>query len=255
MPSRPGPLRSTERTSDEQFHRRRSDRAKTSRSLFCATSGSAWCFDASPMARPALCGPTLPRRALNRSGSAFCSECGFKSVRQWPRPLPQRGPLATTLPLHRPVCESLQRRDLTRLSGADRLAIAAVALRPRGSCLLPCDGPDAQGWPGGYGSLLVRLPRSGLLQTAYSSAPLSGRSGSADPVSVAWGGGSSRTGSAPSIGLGIAIAFAGAAFFVLVESARVGTTSSALAGLSPPGLWFPVMIIGAIGSVTRMAGC
>ena len=234
---------------------------------FCATCGQRLvAADEATMARPGSAGEAAPCPrcgAINRSGSAFCSECGF-NIR--PAVAPAAGSLAAdgSAPPPDPVASAAPRAVRAWL-GPIVLAIAAVGLAT--AWFLPfslADGSlaDQALGPGGYGiAFWSAYPAdAGLLQTVYF--------GVAAPLPVVVGlllilAGVGMLRGAPGrpqrIGLGIALAWCAAlaVLFVLVEigSGLGDDLIGLLRGLSPAGLiGFLSGIIGAIGSVTRMAG-
>ncbi|MGH2391917.1 MAG: zinc ribbon domain-containing protein [Candidatus Limnocylindria bacterium] len=234
---------------------------------FCATCGQRLvAADEATMARPGSPGEAAPCPrcgALNRSGSAFCSECGF-NIR--PAVAPAAGALAAdrSAPPPDPVASAAPRAVRAWL-GPIVLAIAAVGLAT--AWFLPfslADGSlaDQALGLGGYGlAFWSAYPAEvGLLQTAYFgvAAPLPVVVGLLLILAVV-GMVRGAPGRPQRIGLGIALAWCAAlaVLFVLVEigSGLGDDLIGLLRGLSPAGLiGFLSGIIGAIGSVTRMAG-
>lgn len=234
---------------------------------FCATCGQRLVpAGEATMARPGSAGEGAPCPrcgALNRSGSAFCSECGF-NIR--PAVAPAAGPLAADGSAPRPEADaSAAPRPVRAWLGPIVLAIAAAGLAT--AWFLPfslADGSlaDQALGPGGYGvAFWSAYPAdAGLLQTAYFgvAAPLPVAVGLLLILAVV-GMVRGAPGRPQRIGLGIAIAWCAALaiLFVLVEigSGLGDDLIGLLRGLSPAGLiGFLSGIIGAIGSVTRMAG-
>jgi len=234
---------------------------------FCATCGQRLvAADEATMARPGSAAEAAPCPrcgALNRSGSAFCSECGF-NIR--PAVAPTAGPLAADGSAPPPEAEAAAApRPVRAWLGPIVLAIAAVGLAT--AWFLPfsvADGSlaDVALGPGGYGlAFWSAYPAdAGLLQTAYFgvAAPLPVAVGLLLILAVV-GMVRGAPGRPQRIGLGIAIAWCAAlaVLFVLVEigSGLGDDLIGLLRGLSPAGLiGFLSGIIGAIGSVTRMAG-
>lgn len=238
---------------------------------FCANCGQRLvAADEATMIRPGSTAESAPCPrcgAINRAGSAFCSECGF-NIR-----------LAVT-PTAAEVAAPAQEESRTRLTAeaapsTDRpshawlgpivLAIAAVGLGT--AWFLPfsqADGSLAEGALGaaGYGlAFWTRYPTdAGLLQATYFgvAAPL--------PILVGlllvlagmgmWRG---TPGRPQRIGLWIGLVWCAvlAILFVVVEigSGLGDDLIGLLRGLSPAGLiGFLSGVIGAIGSVTRLAG-
>jgi hypothetical protein len=217
------------------------------------------------MARPGPAGEAAPCPrcgAINRSGSAFCSECGF-NIR--PAVAPAAGPPAAAGSARPEAHASAAPLPARAWLGPIVLAIAAVGLAT--AWFLPfslADGSlaDQALGPGGYGlAFWSAYPAdAGLLQTAYFGVA------AALPVAVGLllilavvGMVRGAPGRPQRIGLGIAIAWCAAlaVLFVLVEigSGLGDDLIGLLRGLSPAGLiGFLSGIIGAIGSVTRMAG-
>jgi len=234
---------------------------------FCATCGQRLvAADEATMARPGSAGEAAPCPrcgAINRSGSAFCSECGF-NIR--PAVAPSAGSLAadSSAPPPDPVASAAPRAVRAWL-GPIVLAIAAVGLAT--AWFLPfslADGSlaDQALGPDGYGiAFWSAYPAdAGLLQTVYFgvAAPLPVVVGLLLILAVA-GMLRGAPGRPQRIGLGIALACCAAlaVLFVLVEigSGLGDDLIGLLRGLSPAGLiGFLSGIIGAIGSVTRMAG-
>ena len=234
---------------------------------FCATCGQRLvAADEATMARPGSGSESAPCPrcgAINRSGSAFCSECGF-NIR--PAVAPAAGSLAAdgSAPPPDPVASAAPRAVRAWL-GPIVLAIAAVGLAT--AWFLPfslADGSlaDQALGPGGYGiAFWSAYPAdAGLLQTVYFgvAAPLPVVVGLL-PILAVVGMLRGAPGRPQRIGLGIALAWCAAlaVLFVLVEigSGLGDDLIGLLRGLSPAGLiGFLSGIIGAIGSVTRMAG-
>jgi uncharacterized OB-fold protein len=234
---------------------------------FCTTCGQRLvAADEATMARPGPAGEAAPCPrcgALNRLGSAFCSECGF-NIR--PAVAPAAGSVAAAGSAPRPEAHaSTAPRPVRAWLGPIVLAIAAVGLAT--AWFLPfslADGSlaDHALGPGGYGlAFWSAYPAdAGLLQTAYFgvAAPLPVAVGLLLILAVV-GMVRGAPGRPQRIGLGIAIAWCAALalLFVLVEigSGLGDDLIGLLRGLSPAGLiGFLSGIIGAIGSVTRMAG-
>jgi hypothetical protein len=234
---------------------------------FCANCGQRLvAADEATMSRPGSAAESAPCPrcgALNRSGSAFCSECGF-NIR--PAMTPATAPLAADGIAPRPeAAVSATRRPVRAWLGPIVLTISAVGLAT--AWFLPfslAEGSlaDQALGPGGYGlAFWSAYPAdAGLLQTIYFgvAAPL--------PVAVglllvlaAVGIVRGAPGRPQRIGLGIAFAWCAAVaiLFVLVEigSGLGDDLIALLRGLSPAGLiGFLSGLIGAIGSVTRLAG-
>jgi hypothetical protein len=234
---------------------------------FCANCGQRLvAADEATMARPGTAGDAAPCPrcgALNRLGSAFCSECGF-NIR--PAVAPAAGPLAAEGSAPPPDMDaSAAPRPVRAWLGPIVLAIAAAGLAT--AWFLPfslADGSlaDQALGPGGYGlAFWSAYPaNAGLLQTAYFgvAAPLPVAVGLLLILAVV-GMVRGAPGRPQRTGLGIAIAWCAAlaALFVLVEigSGLGDDLIRLLRGLSPAGLiGFLSGIIGAIGSVTRIAG-
>ena len=233
---------------------------------FCVTCGQRLvAADEATMARPGPAGETAPCPrcgAINRSGSAFCSECGF-NIR--PAVAPAAGSLAAAGSARPEAHASAALRPVRAWLGPIVLAIAAAGLAT--AWFLPfslADGSlaDQALGAGGYGlAFWSAYPAdAGLLQTAYFevAAPLPVAVGLLLILAVV-GVVRGAPGRPQRIGLGIAIAWCAAlaVLFVLVEigSGLGDDLIGLLRGLSSAGLiGFLSGIIGAIGSVTRMAG-
>jgi len=201
--------------------------------------------------------------AINRSGSAFCSECGF-NIR--PAVAAAAGPVAASGSVPLPeATPSTAVRPVRAWLGPTVLTIAAVGLAT--AWFLPfslVEGSlaDQALGSGGYGlAFWTAYPAdAGLLQAMYFgvAAPL--------PIAVGLllllaGVGAIRgtPGRPQRIGLGIALVWCAALaiLFVVVEigSGLGDDLIGLLRGLSPAGLiGFLSGIIGAIGAVTRLAG-
>jgi ribosomal protein L40E len=234
---------------------------------YCATCGQRLVApDEATSARPTTGGEatTCPRcGASNRAGAAFCSECGFNI-----RPAVAAAGAAPVAAVPAPAAEPVPgaaRRGARAWLGPLVLLIAAIgmatawflpfALGP-GSLAEQALGAD------GFGlAFWTAYPEdAGLLEAAYYglAAPL--------PVLVALmlllavvGAARAAPGRPQRLGLGIVFLWcvAFAALFVVVEIAAAlgGDLLGLLRGLSPAGLiGFLSGIIGAIGSVTRLAG-
>jgi ribosomal protein L40E len=233
---------------------------------YCATCGQRLVpADEATAARPTTGGEptTCPRcGAANRAGAAFCSECGFNI-----RPAMAGAGAAPVAAVSSPVDEvhGTPTRAARAWLGPLVLVIGAVGMATAwflpfafgaGSLAEQALGPD------GYGlAFWTAYPEdAGLLEAAYFglAAPL--------PVLAALmlllaGVGAARAvpGRPQRLGLGIVFLWcvALAALFVVVEIAAAlgGDLIGLLRGLSPAGLiGFLSGVIGAIGSVTRLAG-
>jgi double zinc ribbon protein len=217
------------------------------------------------LARPATTaegGPCPRCGATNRSGSAFCSECGF-NIR--PAVAAAGAPLAASPTATPPSAPVLASRPARAWLGPLVLVVAAVGMATAwvlpfavgaGSLAEQALGPD------GYGlAFWTAYPDdAGLLEAAYFglAAPL--------PILVALmlllaavGVVRAVPGRVQRVGLGIVLAWcaAFAILFVVVEigSALGGDLIGLLRSLSPAGLIGSLSgVIGAIGSVTRLAG-
>jgi len=233
---------------------------------FCESCGQRLvAADEATLARPTTSGEggPCPRcGAINRSGSAFCSECGFNirpAVAAAGESLagsPQAPPLTAPAEAVRPARAWLGPLVLTVAA----VGMATAWLLPfaigSGSLAEQALGPD------GYGlAFWTAYPdEAGLLEAAYYgiAAPL--------PILVglmlllaAVGVLRAVPGRVQRVGLGMVLAWcaAFAILFVVFEigSALGGDLIGLLRSLSPAGLIGSLSaVIGAIGSVTRLAG-
>ncbi|MGH2488613.1 MAG: zinc-ribbon domain-containing protein [Candidatus Limnocylindria bacterium] len=238
---------------------------------FCANCGQRLvAADEATMSRPGSVADSAPCPrcgASNRAGSAFCSECGFNirlAVTPTTGPVAAPAPEEGRVPLPAEAAPSTDRPASAWL-GPLVLAIAAVGLGT--AWFLPfsqAEGSlaDQAFGAAGYGlAFWTAYPTdAGLLQSTYFgvAAPL--------PILVALllvlaGVGILRgmPGRPQRIGLWIALVWCVllAILFVVVEigSGLGDDLIGLLRGLSPAGLIGCLAgIIGAIGSVTRMAG-
>lgn len=221
------------------------------------------------MARPGSTSDAAPCPrcgALNRSGSAFCSECGF-NIRSATGSSPTEPVVASTPAAASPVADATPAPSAAVHAwlGPIVLAIAAAGLLT--AWFLPFSlAPDSLAHQaigaGGYGiAFWSGYPAdAGLLESAYFgvAAPLPLLSLLMVVLAAAgivWG----IPGRVQRVGLGVVIAWclAFAALFVVVEigSGLGDNLIGLLRGLSPAGLiGFLSSVIGAIGAATRLAG-
>lgn len=233
---------------------------------FCESCGQRLvAADEATLARPATSGEggPCPRcGAINRSGSAFCSECGF-NIR--PAMAAAGGTLDGTTQAPPLTAPAQGARPARAWLGPLVLTVGAVGMATAwllpfaigsGSLAEQALGPD------GYGlAFWTAYPDdAGLLEAAYFgiAAPL--------PILVglmlllaAVGVLRAVPGRVQRVGLGIVLAWcaAFAILFVVFEigSALGGDLIGLLRSLSPAGLIGSLSaVIGAIGSVTRLAG-
>jgi ribosomal protein L40E len=234
---------------------------------FCATCGQRLvAADEATATRPTTGGDaTLCPRcgASNRSGAAFCSECGF-NIR--PAMAAAGTPVAAATSVESATPEPAAARPATRawlgplvlVIGAVGMAVAWFLPFAVGSGSLAEQALGADGF--GIAFWTAYPEDTGVLEAAYFglAAPL--------PILVglmvllaAVGAVRAIPGRPQRIGLGIVFLWcvAFAAMFVVVEiAAALGADLiGLLRGLSPAGLiGFLAGVIGAIGSVTRLAG-
>jgi ribosomal protein L40E len=232
---------------------------------YCATCGQRLVTaDEATATRPTSGGEatTCPRcGASNRPGAAFCSECGF-NIR--PAVAAAGAPVAAaTAPVAEPAVSTP--RAVRAWLGPLVLLIAAIGMATAwvlpfafGSGSLAEQALGADGF--GFAFWTAYPEDAGVLEAAYFglAAPL--------PVLVALmlllavvGAVRAVPGRPQRIGLGIVFLWcvAFAAMFVVVEIAAAlgGDLIGLLRGLSPAGLiGFLSGVIGAIGSITRLAG-
>lgn len=233
---------------------------------YCATCGQRLvAADEATASRPTAAGEaTLCPRcgASNRAGAAFCSECGF-NIR--PAMAPAGAPVQPAPTPAAAASPVTARRAARAWLGPIVLVIAALGMAT--AWFLPfAVGPgslaeQALGADGFGIAFWTAYPdEAGLLEAAYFglAAPLPILVGLMLVLALA---GTLRAipGRPQRVGLGIVFLWcvAFAALFVVVEIAAAlgGDLIGLLRGLSPAGLiGFLSGVIGAIGSVTRLAG-
>jgi ribosomal protein L40E len=234
---------------------------------FCASCGQRLvAADEATAARPAPSGEAMPCPrcgASNRQGAAFCSECGFNirpAVASAGAPLaaaPPPSAVAEAEPVPAPRARAWL-GPIVLLIGAVGMATAwflpfALGLGSLAEQALGADGFGLAFW--------TAYPEdAGFLETAYFglAAPLPILVGVMLLLAVV---GAVRAVPGRPQRLGLAIVFAWcvafASLFVVVEiAAALGDDLiGLLRGLSPAGLiGFLSGVIGAIGSITRLAG-